>query len=176
MEDLPEPDSIYTEYHPSSGRAPMIRPLHEHGHRLFPDMLVPEKRPWEPFRTRLDFEILEFAMEIGLNRKQLSRYIDLIHNASRTASNDEEKFTVQSATEAVKLWDLAASRRVSVSKFLRFGSFKLRVSESFGSSSGQKLSSSSTSMSRSLAALNLSTVTPGIGPYRVSGIPVSRII
>ncbi|EKM76684.1 hypothetical protein AGABI1DRAFT_93876 [Agaricus bisporus var. burnettii JB137-S8] len=111
MENLPEPDTIYTEYHPSSGRAPTLKPLHEHGHRLFPN-IVPEKRPWEPFRTRLDFEILEFAMETGLNQKQLSRYIDLIHKAAEYASNDEDKFTVQSATEAMKLWELAASRRI----------------------------------------------------------------
>lgn len=114
MENVPDPDTIYTEYHPSSGRAPTLKPLHEHGHRLFPD-IVPEKRPWEPFRTRLDFEILEFAMETGLNRKQLSRYINLIHRAAKLASNDdEERFTVQSAKEAMKLWDLAASRRVPV--------------------------------------------------------------
>ncbi|EKM75860.1 hypothetical protein AGABI1DRAFT_45711 [Agaricus bisporus var. burnettii JB137-S8] len=112
MENVPDPDTIYTEYHPSSGRAPTLKPLHKHGHRLFPD-IVPEKRPWEPFRTRLDFEILEFAMETGLNRKQLSQYINLIHRAAKLASNDdEERFTVQSATEAMKLWDLAASRRV----------------------------------------------------------------
>jgi hypothetical protein len=113
MRDLPEPDSIFTEYHPSSGRAPTIVPLHEHSHRHFPNT-IPEQRPWEPFNTRLDFELLEFAMETGFNRKQLARYIGLIHKAIALSNIENEKFTVQSVTEASKLWELAASRRVAV--------------------------------------------------------------
>jgi hypothetical protein len=114
MNNLPEPDSIFTEYHPSSGRAPTITLLHEHSHRLFPN-IIPEQRPWEPFNTRLDFELLEFAMETGFNRKQLAQYIGLIHKAIALSNVEGEKFTVRSATDALKLWELAASRRVAVS-------------------------------------------------------------
>jgi hypothetical protein len=114
MKVIPDVDSIYTEYHPSSGQPPTIKPLQEHNHRLFPSNILPEERPWEPFRTRLDFEVLEFAMEVGLNQTQLASYIELIHRTVTVASNDDEKFGVQNADEAMKLWELAASRRVAV--------------------------------------------------------------
>jgi hypothetical protein len=114
IKELPELDSIYTDHHPLLGWALTVKLLHEHGCWLFPD-IVSKKSSWKPFRTGLDFKILEFAMETGLNQKQLSWYINLIHKATTFASNNEEKFTVESATEAMKLWDLAASQWVPVS-------------------------------------------------------------
>src|SRR5262249_17324440 len=102
------------EYHPSCGLSPNIKKIHEHNLRRFPD-IVPEERPWEPFRTRLDFEALEFAMEVGLNKEQLNRYIQLLHRTVKLAGNDDEKFTVKNANAAMKLWEHATSLRVAVS-------------------------------------------------------------
>ncbi|EKM77927.1 hypothetical protein AGABI1DRAFT_42300 [Agaricus bisporus var. burnettii JB137-S8] len=121
MNDIPEVDTIYTEYHPSSGLAPKLMPLEDHNRKSFPN-LVPETRPWEPFRTRIDFEALELAMEIGLNKKQLARYIALLHRAQiyGTNSNEEDKFTVRDAKEAMSLWDLAAHHHESTPREFEF--------------------------------------------------------
>lgn len=114
MNEYPEIDSIYTEYHPSSGRPPEIKPLHKHNYRCFPKT-TPMDNPWTPFQTRLDFKVLEFAMELGFNDKQLKTYINLLHQVVGAARSKKEKFTVQDSKEAKRLWDLVSSRRVAVS-------------------------------------------------------------
>jgi hypothetical protein len=115
MESVPDVDTIYTEFHPSAGLTPQITPLEEHNRKSFPD-LVPDPRPWEPFRTRIDFEALELAMEIGFNQKQLAHYIDILQRVQNQGINhvDEDKFTVQNAKEAMSLWDLATHHHVQV--------------------------------------------------------------
>lgn len=54
-------------------------------------------------------------MEIGLNKGQLSRYIHLLHQTAELAENHNEKFTVENANNALRLWEYAASLRVAVS-------------------------------------------------------------
>jgi hypothetical protein len=119
METMPEPDSIYTEYHPSSGNPPAIKNIYQHNLRRFPN-IVPDDQPWKPFRTRLDFEALEFAMDVGLNKEQMSHYIQLLHRTVECASNDDEKFTVENVSSTMRLWELAASLRVNVSNMYSF--------------------------------------------------------
>jgi hypothetical protein len=116
MELVPEIDTIYTEFHPSSGLAPNITPLEEHNRKSFPN-LEPEQCPWEPFRTRIDFEALELVMEIGFNQKQLARYIEILHKVQNQGIDciEQEKFMVRNAQEAMSLWDLAMHHHVEVS-------------------------------------------------------------
>jgi hypothetical protein len=114
MEAIPEVDSIYTEYHPSSGRLPEVKPLHKHNYKRYPKA-TPVAHPWMPFKTRLDFEVLEFAMELGFNNQQLKTYISLFHRVISAAGNTEERFTVRNSKEANNLWALASVRRVGVS-------------------------------------------------------------
>lgn len=72
----------------------------------------PEKYPWEPFRSRLDFEISEIALEAALNRSQLDRLIKLIHRAAQKDENDF--FSIKTAGEMKLMWDLASGKRTAV--------------------------------------------------------------
>lgn len=112
---LPTLDDIKTEYHPSSGLPPRIVPFAEYDRARQPRPMPPEQRPWEPFRSRLDFEIAEIALEAALNRSQLDRLIKLIH---RVAEKDEDDpFTILTAGEMKTMWDLASGKRTSVRSF-----------------------------------------------------------
>jgi hypothetical protein len=115
MEMVPNIDTIYTRFHPSSGLTPRIILLEDYNRKSFPD-LVPDSCPWEPFRTQIDFEALELAMEIGFNQNQLVHHISILHRVQNQATNHvkEDKFMVQSAKEAMSLWDLATHHHVKV--------------------------------------------------------------
>jgi len=59
------------------------------------------KHPWAPFKSRLEFEIAELALEACLNNDQTDRLIML---CNRCASQSE-KFTFKNHKDICKRWD-----------------------------------------------------------------------
>ncbi|KAG1863490.1 hypothetical protein C8R48DRAFT_748092 [Suillus tomentosus] len=74
------------------------RPTEEHTPR--------NNSPWEPFRTRLDFEVAEIALEAAMTKDQTNRLLDLFH---RSATGNDS-FTLHNHDEVRSLWDLASQR------------------------------------------------------------------
>ncbi|KAJ7176117.1 hypothetical protein C8R43DRAFT_1084647 [Mycena crocata] len=65
-----------------------------------------DAEPWAPFRTRLDFEVAEFAVEVMLNKNQTTTLLSLIR---RCAANIND-FTIQSHSDLEKHWELASKK------------------------------------------------------------------
>ncbi|KAG1862822.1 hypothetical protein DFJ58DRAFT_715227 [Suillus subalutaceus] len=68
----------------------------------------PDKQPWAPFKSQLEFEIAELALEACLNNEQTDR---LIKFCNRCASR-QEKITFQNHKDIRNMWD-AVSHRVT---------------------------------------------------------------
>ncbi|KAF8157464.1 hypothetical protein K438DRAFT_1910064 [Mycena galopus ATCC 62051] len=62
------------------------------------------KKPWAPFRTRLDFEIAEFVQDAMLNKNQINVLLSLIQRCSK----NPEGWTLQSQADLEKQWTFAS--------------------------------------------------------------------
>ncbi|KAJ7629311.1 hypothetical protein B0H17DRAFT_1164314 [Mycena rosella] len=79
-----------------------------------PDRRPPtDSEPWVPFRSRLDFEVSEFAEDAMLNHGQINTLIQLIR---RCAANIDD-FTFQKPADVQKSWDLASEKCTEFQKF-----------------------------------------------------------
>ncbi|KAF7980011.1 hypothetical protein HWV62_40118 [Athelia sp. TMB] len=102
------PDDIRTEYHPQSRREPKVARFEDYG-RQASEHREQELRnaiPWEPYQTRLDFELSELMLEAALNKNQTSRLISLIRRAQ--AASSEDTFTIKSYSELVSVREQAS--------------------------------------------------------------------
>ncbi|KAF8195254.1 hypothetical protein K438DRAFT_1906569 [Mycena galopus ATCC 62051] len=62
------------------------------------------KKPWAPFRTRLDFEIAEFVQDAMLNKNQINVLLSLIQRCSK----NPEGWTLQNQADLKKQWTFAS--------------------------------------------------------------------
>ncbi|KAI9464204.1 hypothetical protein HD554DRAFT_2026564 [Boletus coccyginus] len=101
-------DDIRVEYHPHSGRAPKISPFGEFTREHLHVPLAPEddREPWHPFRTLMDFEVSELALEAALNKDQTTRLIKLLQRVY----DKHERCTLRNYDELRNTWDAAGSR------------------------------------------------------------------
>ncbi|KAG1888602.1 hypothetical protein F4604DRAFT_1877195 [Suillus subluteus] len=67
-----------------------------------------DKQPWAPFKSQLEFEIAELALEACLNNKQTDRLIKFCN----WCASRQEKFTFQNHKDIRNMWD-AVSHRVT---------------------------------------------------------------
>ena len=109
----PQVDDIRVEYHPHSGRAPKISPFGEFTREHIHVPLAPEaeREPWHPFRTLIDFEVSELALEAALNKGQTTRLIKLL----QWVHDKRERCTLRNYDEVRNTWDAAGSRLTPVS-------------------------------------------------------------
>ncbi|KAG1761725.1 hypothetical protein EDD22DRAFT_619601 [Suillus occidentalis] len=105
-------DDIKVEYHPSSGIPTKVYRFEDYGRGPGAPPAVPEADPipWQPFRTRMDFEVAELAHDAGLSHEQLDRLIRLIHR-SRT-----ELFTLKNRKDVRDMWDAASFKMTPFTK------------------------------------------------------------
>ncbi|KAG2109187.1 hypothetical protein BD769DRAFT_1675003 [Suillus cothurnatus] len=86
----PQLDDIKIEYHPHSKIPSTVHPFSDFSHHCPTEDTIPRHAsPWEPFRTRLDFEAFELM---------------------RRAASAKEDFTLQSHDEVRTLWKMASER------------------------------------------------------------------
>ncbi|KAF7776772.1 hypothetical protein Agabi119p4_5165 [Agaricus bisporus var. burnettii] len=105
-------DYILTDYHPHSGRNHTFHTLPDYGCQRSSE-LPPDKEPWRPFRTRLDFKVCELALESYLNKKQIKKLITLINKAVIAGPNNErEGFMISSVDEVEQLWELTTKQHI----------------------------------------------------------------
>lgn len=107
-----EVDDMRTEYHPKTGRSPVTVHFDEYGkdEKTPFDDGPPDSEPWKPFRTRLDFDVADFALEAALNKGQTTRLLDLLNRCAE----HEEEVTIRSAKDLQDTWDRAAHKCVDV--------------------------------------------------------------
>ncbi|KAG2114673.1 uncharacterized protein F5147DRAFT_743848 [Suillus discolor] len=102
-----ELDDIKVEYHTHSKLPSIVHHFADFSRSCSSEGQVPcNNSPWEPFRTRLDFEVAEIALEAAMTKEQMNRLLDLVH---RSASGTD-KFTLQSHNKVRSLWEMASQR------------------------------------------------------------------
>jgi len=107
---LPQLDDIKIDYHPSSQIPSTIHHFSDFSRSRPTEDYVPHNSaPWEPFRTRFDFEVAEIALEAKLTKEQTNRLFDLIH---RSAGGEE--FTLQNHDEVQTLWSMTSQHFMPV--------------------------------------------------------------
>ncbi|KAG2143334.1 hypothetical protein BD769DRAFT_1319247, partial [Suillus cothurnatus] len=95
-------NDIKCEHHPGSGMAPEVHTFdHFKCHSTPLTSTPPDKCPWAPFKSLLEFEIAELALEACLNNEQTDHLIKL---CNRCASQ-QEKFMFQSHKDICNRWD-----------------------------------------------------------------------
>lgn len=105
-------DDIRTEFHPHSNQRTRVEHFDDYGRedasarRSF----QPKKKPWRPFRTRLDFEVAELVLETAMNSKQITTLISLLQRCALGA----EKFTIHSYKDLQKTWEQSSVKSVGV--------------------------------------------------------------
>ncbi|KAJ6520588.1 hypothetical protein DFH09DRAFT_1193954 [Mycena vulgaris] len=111
----PQMNDIKREFHPHSGRKPIKQTFQEYrASQVRPDRTPPtDSEPWSPFRTRLDFEVSEFAQEAMLNQRQIDTFISLIRRCAANIS----AFTLHSHSDMNKSWDLASKKCTEFQRF-----------------------------------------------------------
>ncbi|KAJ6472802.1 hypothetical protein DFH09DRAFT_1110153 [Mycena vulgaris] len=111
----PKLDDIKRVFHPHSERKPVEQSFEEYRcSQVRPDRRPPiDTEPWAPFRTRLDFEVSEFAQEAMLNRNQTDTLISLLR---RCAANIQA-FTLNSHADMDRSWDLASKKCTEFERF-----------------------------------------------------------
>ncbi|KAJ6495988.1 hypothetical protein C8R45DRAFT_1052651 [Mycena sanguinolenta] len=111
----PKLNEIKHEYHPHSGRSSKTESLSDY---LQEDSLhqrgpPTEDKPWTPFRTRLDFEVSNFAQENMLNENATNKLISLI----RRCDANLVEFTIKNHADMSKQWNQASKKCTEFQRF-----------------------------------------------------------
>jgi hypothetical protein len=113
-------DDIRTEFHPASGKEPVIAHFEDYGRaEEFAYNDPPSQQPWAPFESRLDFEIAELILLAALNKEQTTTLISLLKHVA----NGAEEFTLRSHDDIKKKWEKASDICTKVSHNMRISMF-----------------------------------------------------
>ncbi|KAG2157658.1 uncharacterized protein EDB93DRAFT_1238515 [Suillus bovinus] len=90
-----EVDDIKVVHHPKSGIPMQVHVFgdfkHHPAHHSLWSAPEPDAQPWRPFKSRLEFDITEIALEAALNNAQTDHLLDICHRCAQKS----EKFTFQ---------------------------------------------------------------------------------
>ncbi|KAJ7278682.1 hypothetical protein C8J57DRAFT_1434112 [Mycena rebaudengoi] len=111
----PKIDDIRREFHPHSQRKATLQTLQDYRTSESSACRGPptDQQPWLPFRTRLDFEVSEFAQEAMLNQNQVDTLVSLIRRCAAYIDG----FTLTNHADMNKQWDLASKKCTQFQKF-----------------------------------------------------------
>ena len=97
---------IKIEFHPHAERTPEFYTLEEYGVLGVHEVNVPRaSQPWQPFRSRIDFEVAELALQAAMNKDQVNVLLSLM----QCCATGQENFTLTSHSELCDLWDHASN-------------------------------------------------------------------
>ncbi|KAI6094690.1 hypothetical protein EDD16DRAFT_1783795 [Pisolithus croceorrhizus] len=107
-------DDIRVKYHPNAGIPPQEIPFAEFARGHWPRAYKPDVStdPWYPFRSRLDFEFAELALEAALNKEQVNRLLRLMKSI-RSAG---EVFTLNEYNDLQSTWRAASHHMTAFTK------------------------------------------------------------
>lgn len=113
----PQDDDIRIDYHPAALKVSETYRFEAYNNlRRKPPPAPPSATPWRPWRCRLDFEVAEHALDVGLNEKQTNRLLELIHKSTAAAQEQrmDEICSLKNADEMKKIWELASNKTTGV--------------------------------------------------------------
>ncbi|KAG1858282.1 hypothetical protein C8R48DRAFT_748763 [Suillus tomentosus] len=103
-------DDIKVEHHPNSGIPTKVHAFGDFkrhpAHYSSWSAPEPDAQPWRPFKSRLEFDIAEIALEAALNNAQTDRLLDICCRCAQQS----EKFTFQNHKDVRAKWDAASQR------------------------------------------------------------------
>ncbi|KAI5982871.1 hypothetical protein EDD15DRAFT_2179824, partial [Pisolithus albus] len=109
-------DDILVEHHPSTTRPsekiPFVEFAQGHRPRAYKPNLSTD--PWYPFRSRLDFEFAELALEAALSKEQINCFLKLI----KSARCGRDSFTLNKYADLRSTWRAASHRMTAFKKEL----------------------------------------------------------
>ncbi|KAG1843785.1 hypothetical protein DFJ58DRAFT_731459 [Suillus subalutaceus] len=97
-------DDIRTEFHPHSEIPMQTQTFSTFQCDISQDPPIPNKQPWEPFQSRLDFDVAELAHKTALRKPQIERLINLLHRLK------QESFTLHNHNDIHKTWNAMSHR------------------------------------------------------------------
>lgn len=103
----PSLDAIKTVYHPSSGRSSCtvnFEDYREQEENLC-NSAYDITEPWQPFKTRTDFEFAELAHETFMTQNQIEKLIKLIH----FVADNKGEFTIKNHKDLTETWQKASN-------------------------------------------------------------------
>jgi len=115
----PQIHEIKIIYHPASERAEKYIHVDEDlpGAPAVDEPGQPTaEKPWHPFRSRLDFEIAELALNAHLSKADTEHLLSIIQRCIQ----NPEQFTLQGHKDIAEYWDLARSMANGISKQFQF--------------------------------------------------------
>ena len=82
-------NDIKTEYHPAHQKEQLIQTFEEYiaSDAKLREPVQSTEDPWKPYKTRLDFELSEFALSAYLNKDHIERLIKMINIAASGLDN-----------------------------------------------------------------------------------------
>ncbi|KAG2101790.1 hypothetical protein BD769DRAFT_1697154 [Suillus cothurnatus] len=102
-------DDIKVKYHPNSGIEAKVCAFDAFERHPATSVPPPDGHPpWHPFKSRLEFDIAELTLEVGLNNEQSDRLIKLCHRCAL----GKEKVTFKNHKDIHSMWE-AASHRIT---------------------------------------------------------------
>ncbi|KIJ58540.1 hypothetical protein HYDPIDRAFT_184182 [Hydnomerulius pinastri MD-312] len=107
--DMPyEVDDIKVAHHPRSGRAQHVHRFSDYkrNQASHKPSLPRDRQPWQPFRSRLDFEIAELALHAALSKDETNQLISLVHRAV----SGHETFSLTNHKEVSETWSRTSHR------------------------------------------------------------------
>ncbi|KAK7059887.1 hypothetical protein R3P38DRAFT_3523832 [Favolaschia claudopus] len=105
-----EPE-IKRVFHPNSKRPPIFQSFRDYAQVTRPP-LPNDAEPWQPFRSRLDFEVAEFCELNMLNGEATATLLRLI----RRCISAPGEFTLETRRELNELWELASHKCTAFKK------------------------------------------------------------
>ena len=113
MDDMGlEDDIIKIEYHPNSGRENEVIPAEDFVRATSLGSTHPVgPSPWEPFRSREDFEFAELALETGMSKAKVNALIKLFH---KCIEKGRECFTLSNYKEMEETFAVASEQLAKV--------------------------------------------------------------
>ncbi|THV00958.1 hypothetical protein K435DRAFT_818161 [Dendrothele bispora CBS 962.96] len=101
------------EFHPRTEKVPELAHFSDFGFEEDTQDQIPQNfSPWRPFRSRLDFEVAEFALNAGLSDNLTDDLINLL----KRCHDHSDKFTIETPSEMRKLWDHASAKTLEFKK------------------------------------------------------------
>ena len=71
--------------------------------------VTPPQKPWKPFRSRLDFEVAELALNASLSKDLTETLIRIVRRAA------SERFTLSNYKDIKNTWEAASEQLTQVS-------------------------------------------------------------
>jgi len=109
-------DDIKVEHHPHSGIPTKVHAFGDFKRRPVSSVPAPEpdELPWRPFKSRLEFDVAEIALQVALNNELTDRLIQIC----RRCALGTERFTFENHKDVRNKWDAASQSVTGVGSFL----------------------------------------------------------